>query len=176
MGFDVYGKKATAKVGEYFRHNVWWWRPLADFITEHAPREAKYCRYWHSNDGDGLNKKQAIALADKLDALIADGTVTKYVEMRDMRLSSLPRETCRYCNGTGIRVDEVGEKAGFPNEIVKIGPDDEPGNPRAGLKGWCNGCNGWGTSKNAETWYHMEASSVKEFADFARHSGGFRIC
>ena len=32
MGFDVYGKDPDpgSGSGEYFRNNVWWWRPLRD--------------------------------------------------------------------------------------------------------------------------------------------------
>jgi hypothetical protein len=33
MGFDLYGIKATSKKGEYFRNNIWWWRPLQYFIV-----------------------------------------------------------------------------------------------------------------------------------------------
>jgi hypothetical protein len=29
MGMDVYGKEPKSDKGEYFRNNVWWWRPLA---------------------------------------------------------------------------------------------------------------------------------------------------
>ncbi|QOR55575.1 MAG: hypothetical protein UMS36scaffold28_65 [Phage 59_13] len=28
MGMDVYGVKPKSKQGEYFRNNVWSWRPL----------------------------------------------------------------------------------------------------------------------------------------------------
>lgn len=173
---DVFGKKPTAEVGEYFRRNVWWWRPLASFIEEKVPDIAQHCRYWQSNDGDGLNGRRSVMLADRLDVLFADGTAAKYVADRDARLSVLPREKCMFCNGTGIRTDEVGEANHFPDRIVSVGEDDDPGNPRVGLKGWCNGCNGWGSSKNVEAQYHMQADDVKEFADFARHSGGFKIC
>lgn len=34
MGMDLYGKKPLNPVGEYFRNNVWWWRPLAVFVQK----------------------------------------------------------------------------------------------------------------------------------------------
>ena len=37
MGMDVIGLKPTSKEGEYFRNNVWWWGPLADYCMEVAP-------------------------------------------------------------------------------------------------------------------------------------------
>lgn len=176
MGFDCIGKKPTAEIGQYFQRNVWWWRPLAEFIQAKVPDIAHHCQYWQSNDGDGLTSRRAVLLADRLDVLFADGTAARYVADRDARLSALPRVKCKFCNGTGIRTDDVGESQGMSGKKVEAGPDDEQDNPRLGLKGWCNGCNGWGTTKDMECWYYMLADDVKEFADFARHSGGFKIC
>ena len=108
MGFDVYGKVGEAqdrkdsefikehgikayyklpaedkhggRPGEYFRNNIWWWGPLARFICEHAKEEAEPCEHWFTNDGDGLNAEQAVALADRLDELLADGTVDEHAK------------------------------------------------------------------------------------------------
>jgi hypothetical protein len=37
MGMDVYGKDAVSEKGEYFRNNVWYWRPLWNYCIEVAP-------------------------------------------------------------------------------------------------------------------------------------------
>ena len=55
MGMDVYGRNPTTKQGEYFRNNVWWWHPLADYCTSVAPDITAQCNSWHHNDGDGLD-------------------------------------------------------------------------------------------------------------------------
>jgi len=34
MGFDLIGIESKNEHGEYFRNNVWWWRPLWTFICE----------------------------------------------------------------------------------------------------------------------------------------------
>ena len=34
MGMDVYGRAPEKEWGEYFRSNVWWWRPLWDYTTQ----------------------------------------------------------------------------------------------------------------------------------------------
>ena len=34
MGMDVYGIAPEKEWGEYFRSNVWWWRPLWDYTAE----------------------------------------------------------------------------------------------------------------------------------------------
>ena len=57
MGFDLYGNSKNKK-GEYFRNNVWWWRPLWAFCYENY-EIARKVENGHSNDGDGLALDQA---------------------------------------------------------------------------------------------------------------------
>lgn len=33
MGFDIVGHSPASLKGEYFRNNVWWWRPLQTLIA-----------------------------------------------------------------------------------------------------------------------------------------------
>ena len=49
--------------GAYFRNNVWWWRPLAEYVQLVLPIICKKCDHWHSNDGDGLDDQDSGALA-----------------------------------------------------------------------------------------------------------------
>lgn len=175
MGMDVFGRKPTAEQGKYFRRNIWGWRRLAKCVTELAPQETRSCTHWHTNDGDGLNKAQSIRLADKLDELLASGAIESYVQITDAEIATKGRVQCVICNGTGIRTDAVGEANHMPDTIVNVGPDDDPGNPRVGLKGWCNGCNGWGSTTHPDSWYGLETNDVREFSAFIRASGGFRI-
>lgn len=78
MGMDVFGQDPTDAKGEYFRNNVWWWRPLAAYIEETHPEIAAHCTHWHSNDGDGLNAEQSKSLAEKLRQDIISGRVSNY--------------------------------------------------------------------------------------------------
>ena len=78
MGMDVFGKNPKSKEGEYFRNNVWWWRPLAIYCYEVAPDIAARCKYWGSNDGDGLGKEDSIRLAELLQAEIDSGRCRQY--------------------------------------------------------------------------------------------------
>ena len=66
MGFDIYGADPVTEEGKYFRNNVWWWRPLANYCLEVAPDATAACTHWHSNDGAGLSAEGALALADAL--------------------------------------------------------------------------------------------------------------
>ena len=123
MGMDVYGRKPTAPEGEYFRRNIWCWRPLADFCLNVAPKESRPCKDWHTNDGYGLNAKQALRLAQRLDEFIRDGSAAQYIARRDAELAALPENTCSRCQGTGkarpvmayyrLDLDDVTEFAAF---------------------------------------------------------------
>jgi hypothetical protein len=63
MGMDVIGKAPTSDHGKYFRRNIWGWHPLADAVQKIAPEICAKCKYWHYNDGDGLDDKNSRALA-----------------------------------------------------------------------------------------------------------------
>lgn len=39
----------------------------------------------------------------------------------------------------------------------------------------CQLCEGWGTRRPFETWYHFDVATLEEFAVFCQHSGGFKI-
>lgn len=154
MGMDVFGKKPTSKRGEYFRNNVWWWRPLAGFIEEVAPPELFHkCRYWQSNDGDGLGKRDSLKLAEILTAELDSRRAIQYEINYTMAQEETPDETCDLCQGTGYRTDL-----------------DKP-------EPWtCNGCNGKGTRRPSHTWYPFSAENVRNFRDFLLDCGGFAIC
>ena len=82
MGMDVYGQCPTEQSGEYFRNNIWWWGPLVDYIQLVAPNETRPCEYWGTNDGDGLDEEQSLALADKLQAELDSGRCERYTISR----------------------------------------------------------------------------------------------
>lgn len=60
MGMDVYGRKPDSTAGEYFRANVWSWRPIhalivglcSDFLDEETVEAIGY------NDGAGPTDQQ----------------------------------------------------------------------------------------------------------------------
>lgn len=148
MGMDCYGKEPTSVMGEYFRNNVWWWHPLADYCQGVAPQYAGIA--WHFNDGDGLNAEDSVKLADILQSKINDGSVAKFTADRKERLEGTPDEECHICNGTGTRDDAI-------------------------MKGKCNNCKGEGKVRPFGTFYHFSVENVQEFANFLRDSGGFKI-
>ena|SRR5260221_173152 len=95
MGMDVYGRKAANKDGEYFKANVWSWRPLQTLMIAAGCEEAKN---WGSNDGLGLNtQKECNVLADQLESYVKRNPETTY---------SIPLSEDAKARGLGI--DEHG--------------------------------------------------------------------
>jgi hypothetical protein len=159
MGMDVYGKAPRSEQGKHFRNNAWWWLPLADYCCEVAPEITSKCTHWHTNDGDGLDAADAIALADALQAEINSNRAEPYARRRQSEIEMMPNEPCWLCEGTGTRkpVPDVG--AGD----LKLG----------GIK--CNGCKGSGYVRPPDDSYRFSVENVIAFIAFLRDCGGFQI-
>jgi len=155
MGMDIYGKKPTAEIGEYFRNNVWWWHPLWDYCCTIDTTLPEKVPYGHSNDGDGLNAKDARQLGFKLQEEIESGRALAYVEQYEKERQNLPKEDCKYC-------DENGERQWNQDNGKTISKT-------------CNACDG---TKKVDSWeahYPMNLDNIKEFTQFLQHCGGFQI-
>jgi hypothetical protein len=158
MGVDVIGNKPSAEEGEYFRNNWWWWRPLASYVCEIGPEITAHCKYWHSNDHDGLDAEHACALAERLEAEIASGRCERYERRHKSEQEMAPNEPCDLCDGTGTR---------------KPVPERGAGDTVTGVV--CNGCGGEGVVRPFWTHYPFDVDNVQRFVRFLRTSGGFII-
>lgn len=159
MGMDVVGNKADTEEGKYFRSNVWWWHPLADYCCEVAPEITAGCKYWHSNDGDGLNAADSLALAEALQAEIDSGRTDAYAKRYASAQEMMPNEPCTICAGTGTRPPVPATGAGDPKAGGIV----------------CNGCNGTGHVRPFKASYPFDVDNVREFVAFLRGCGGFKI-
>jgi|TARA_R110001583_G_scaffold129609_4_gene281409 DnaJ-class molecular chaperone len=177
MGMDVYGLNPTTKApsrpehddydsedwkayfdgqneaGQYFRNNVWFWRPLWDYVStacsDYITEED--LEYGHSNSGHIIGAEQCKAIANVLATKLLDGSVKEYMEERQKALDALPLDKCQHCEGTGER-DDIH------------------------VQGTCNACHGEGEVKNFNTHYPFTIENVREFQIFAKNCGGFEIC
>lgn len=155
MGFDLYGTSPSSKTGEYFRNNVWWWRPLADYVLDNCSdcmTEEENNGYWHTNDGFKISEVSADAIGKRLLKLIVDKHTQRYAKSYAQKLKRLPMVNCGVCKGTGKPT------AIYSNKKI------------------CHNCNGTGKEKNFHSNYPFSTANVKEFAHFCMASGGFRIC
>src|SRR5262249_45566593 len=80
MGMDVLGRKPRTKHGKLFLASAWWWGSLADYCIQVAPDITGDCKYWHSNDGAGLDGEDSTALADRLQVEIDSGRCARYAD------------------------------------------------------------------------------------------------
>jgi hypothetical protein len=172
MGMDVYGTAPKSEAGEYFRNNVWHWRPLWDFCLAAAPDIAGKVKHGHDNSGDGLDAEGAEKLADRLFELLENGEVEEYEIRYREAVADLPRHKCDLCEGTGVRRDAVGIKFGMPTKEL----DAALAAVVRRTHGWCNACGGEGVVEDIGTSYPFEVENVREFARFLKESGGFSIC
>jgi len=168
---DVSGSNPTSETGSYFRNNVWWWRPLAEYCLQNHFEIARKCESWHTNSGDGLDADDSKLLARALKEDLRKGIVADYAKEYYRQMGELPREQCRLCHSTGIRKDKVGEEMGMPERELK--PEIQILTGRT--HGWCNACDGVGTTENFGMSYPFSEDNVKEFADFLEDCGGFQI-
>jgi DnaJ-class molecular chaperone len=148
MGYDLHGLGAKSSKGEYFRNNVWWWRPLAEFVTDRCAVSDP--QGWFHNGGHEVSEDEARQIAETLKDLIALGEVKDYERRYTEYLQNMPDEECDICHGAGVRNDRI-------------------------IRGTCNGCNGKGTMRPFRTNYPFSEENVREFADFCEQSGGFSI-
>lgn len=155
MGMDVYGKKPKNDNGEYFRSNVWYWRPLWSMIEDLYPALASKVPNAHFNSGDGLNNQDSITLSRLLKKDIESGQIESYIKNYQSQIAEIPKEDCKYCNGLGVRTwDQLGS-----DPITKT----------------CNACNGTLKVDNILTCYRMDLSLIQEFQKFLENCGGFEI-
>jgi hypothetical protein len=155
--WEAYNKWQDENCGVYFRNNVWWWRPLWNFVTESCSDilTDKNIEGGYWNDGHKISKTKAGKIAKRLHSLIEDGRVKEYEDRHKKKLASLEQVDCDVCDATGKR-----------QEPPKTGAGDRE----------CNGCNGTGKVDDWAKSYPFSEENVREFANFCLNSGGFTIC
>jgi hypothetical protein len=89
MGFDLTGLKAKSKKGEYFRANVWFWRPLANYVLDVCKVPERMRTSWYYNDGHIVPESDALRIADILDEQIKEGKVKAYEKLYEKARKAL---------------------------------------------------------------------------------------
>tara|TARA_Y100000401_G_C8285911_1_gene206028 strand:+ start:215 stop:586 length:372 start_codon:yes stop_codon:yes gene_type:complete len=81
MGMDVYGNEPKNEKGEYFRANVWSWRPIVCIMDLAGGEELFNEKSWYSmnfNDGAGLDTAElAEELGDRISEWITEKDLTE---------------------------------------------------------------------------------------------------
>ena len=93
MGFDIHGINPDNETGSYFRNNVWWWRPLADFVLDFVDIPSDKKKFWHSNDGQEVTEATAHKIADFIDEVMANmGKYAAYVTITQEKREQAVRQ------------------------------------------------------------------------------------
>jgi hypothetical protein len=167
MGFDLYSLgNHKNKNGEYFRNNVWWWRPLADFVCEHTKCiEEKDKKSWQHNDGHEVDEVLAKQIATQLKALIKDGTVSKAIKENEEMHDQAEQNNKFVDRCHKLLADKVEKEQGKEN----LAPADYPKDDHDTWD-WIQSKYNYGSS------YPFTMENVEEFIQFCEDSRGFRIC
>ena len=152
--------------GEYFRNNVWFWRPLWVFVCNNCADilNEDDMMGGESNSGYEISEHKAELIGRRLSALLADGTVDEVD-----RISALDRAKAKAHN------DEIKEQQDEIRDKVhkEHGKDVAPANyPEPYYTEWHN-------LQKQEQWsahYPFDKENIEDFAKFCLESGGFEIC
>ena len=160
---DEYEKEV---IGDYFRSNVWWWRPLASYVIQYTGCvNEDDAEMWGTNDGHEVDDETAQQIHNQLQVLIESGHTQKFQDdyekerkIAEEHNDKVEKELKKFC-------DSVEKKLGKTN----LAPNDFP---KADKEKWDEI---WNKRKWSAS-YPFSVEHVKEFAEFCRFSGGFRIC
>ena len=175
MGMDVFGLEPRKEKGEYFRNNVWWWRPLWDFVAhidelysqeKNANRLISEEMYQsgHCNDGVGLQTQEDCdELLNRLGWAIEEGLA----DAREKEIQE-QMENAKQKN----KFIEKQRKDFQANMKKKLGKEVPPRDyPEEDFKEWEK-------IHMQEDWnahYPFSAENVEEFCSFLEDCGGFAI-
>ena len=89
--FDFQNKYQEDNQGSYFRNNVWWWRPLWQFVCEQCQEFLTVADMngGNSNDGYKITKTKSIKIAKRLSKVLA-GTFVDEVDREHVGNSIVP--------------------------------------------------------------------------------------
>ena len=164
--FKEKSKYQEEVVGDYFRNNVWWWRPLANYVIKYTGCvEEEDAQMWGENSGHEVDDETAKQIHNQLQVLIESGHTKKFeADYEKERLKAekhndkVEKELKKFCKSVEKR---LGKTNLAPAEFPKADHDE------------------WERIYHKRKWnasYPFSGENVKEFAEFCRFSGGFKIC
>ncbi len=153
--------------GEYFRNNVWWWRKLWIFVCNACDKilSEKDISGGSFNDNHLITEDKALAIADRLDALLEDGTVDT-IQKDVMEQVEAGRKINKQVEKEIQELRKLVIKATGNEDIVPMNYPEE----------WREQYDKIRSKENWSSRYPFHKDNVKEFSKFCRQSGGFRIC
>ena len=168
--WEAQDKFRAENPGDYFRANVWGWRPIWEFVCEVCPdilTEEDYKR-GHYNDNHLIEEDRAKDIAkrlrEKMD--VARERQKKYEAEapNKEKFNKMLQEAATF----------IFEKISKPkSELIRCPGDMQTHDPE-NYKRW-ETLTHYDNIKFDEMSYPINAEYIEEFANFAEQSGGFRI-
>lgn len=163
--FEEKSKYQEEVVGDYFRNNVWWWRPLASYVIKFTGCiDEKDHEYWSENGGHEVDDETAKQIHNQLMVLIESGHTKKFEDdyekerlKAEKHNDKVEKELEKFCKSVYKKLGKTVAPAEFP----KADHDE------------------WERIYHKRKWnasYPFSVENVREFAEFCRFSGGFKIC
>ena len=155
-----------AVTGSYFRNNVWFWRPLWQFVCASCDNvlTEKDMDRGSFNDGHKISKTKALRIASKLEKLLKLGIPEEMEKVSRERAEKAAKHNAKVREEMD-KVTDACEKEHGENIV----PADFP-EPYKSQWDKAYAKRDWGRD------YPFVADNVKHFAEFCKTSGGFEIC
>ena len=169
MGFDLYGQQPKNENGKYFRNNVWWYRPLWQFIKDNCEDilNKKDIENGDNNSGHLISKSKANEIAERLETkldLARELRIEMEKDQKPKRKFNDLINKAAYLFYEEI-VDKQNGKVTCPGDLKTMDPESYKI---------------WSTLmfdlEYRETSYPFHEDNVKEFIQFCKDSGGYTIC
>jgi len=159
-----------ANPGDYFRANVWGWRPIWEFVYEVCPdilTEEDYKRgQYNDNHLIEENRAKDIAkrLREKMDLARERQKKFEAEAPNKEHFNKMLEDAARF----------IFENISKPKSELITCPGDMQIHDPENYERW-EKLSHYGNLKFDEMSYPINAEWIEEFANFAEHSGGFRI-
>ena len=152
--------------GSYFRNNVWFWRPLWNYVCEVCEDYMTVDEMdgGYSNSGFEISEETAIHIAKVLSEKLADGSVDEFQKETESKIAKAKAHNKKVRAEMDKISDECKKKHG--KDLVPANYP-EPYNTK------------WQEAYSKEDWssnYPFHRDNVKSFIKFCKQSGGFEIC
>ena len=164
--FKIKQKWEDENSGVYFRNNVWWWRPLWEYVCTICDDiiSDEEMNGGCVNDGILINENKATSIAKRLSEKIADGSVQEYEQEFMSRVLQAKADNEEVDKETKALREEVIKATGDK----KIAPCDYP-------KKYKTRYDKIRAKENWDGHYPFNTKNVEQFAKFCNESGGFEI-
>ena len=169
MGMDIYGSKSRNKDGEYFRANVWTWRPIHFLCDESGTVDTTG---WERNDGCGLKTQaECDVLADALEGMLPELEFSFDRAFFGAVYAPFPPQPCDAVDEAKSAEEFEAVATSFGDNIAELIPASDPGGPALRTT---TGAILFARKSNQSP-YFVSKAKLEAFISFLHGCGGFEI-